>query len=696
MQSAPSHFALNQILNTHVQYIKGVGPKKAEAFKDLKIKVIKDLLLHLPTSFIDRRSIAPLSQIISGSIISQIVTIDAIDIKHKAAPSKIYCSNATGTISLVYFNAHKKFIQEKFRLGDSVVISGKVEKHFGEVQMIHPDIVESAMLKDAVLTIEPVYSATARLTSRAIAKTIHAALNYIIQIPEWLPIELLERYKWHDWLECINKLHKPQVDQDLAQIDKFKERLAFDELLAEQILLQRMRKHTTLKDKQPIQASGNLLVKLTKALPFQLTPDQNASIDEILKEQASPKRMFRLLQGDVGSGKTIVAFAAMINAVEAGYQAALMAPTELLAKQHFYNLQKLTEGFGMKVALLINKLSTKDKAESYSRIERGDAQLVIGTHSLIQDAVKFARLGLVIVDEQHRFGVEQRLKLLKKGMICDFLMMSATPIPRTMTMVCYGDMDLSTIKSKPLNRLPITTTILSIKRLDELMNRISSAVQEGQKVYWVCPLIEESESLELTNVIARFDSLIPIFQNKLALLHGKLSAETRDAVIEDFANPDGQVKIIVSTTVIEVGIDIPDATIIVIEHAERFGLAQLHQLRGRVGRGEQPSHCILLYSYPISAVGKQRIEAVRDSNDGFYLAEQDLLIRGGGKVIGKQQSGIPEFKVCNLYTHQHLIEPAHTLAKQLLQSSSDIQHKVLDVMHNIYGTESNHIGAYKI
>ncbi|WHQ46405.1 MAG: ATP-dependent DNA helicase RecG [Candidatus Midichloria sp.] len=487
------------------------------------------------------------------------------------------------------------------------------------------------------------------------------------------------------WNEAINTIHNPKNDADIEMINKALKRLAFDEILTEQIMLE-IAQNKLLKHKKTLLIfTGALQNTYLSSLPFQLTTNQKEVLEEINNDQKSDQHMVRILQGDVGSGKTIIAFLAAINAIEAGTQAIIMAPIELLARQHFSNFKKLFPDHQIESGLLISKIPNSQKKQLYTDIQTGKIKLIIGTHALIQSEVQFHKPGLIVIDEQHKFGVAQRLELLEKGMICDFLMMSATPIPRTLIMMCYGSMKISTLKEKPTGRLPIITSLLSSKKAGSLIHSIKNAIEDGAKVYWICPLIERSESLSLNNVKQRYISLEKIFSNQVAVIHSRIKVEERERIMEDFASKSGKIKILVTTTVIEVGVDIPDATIIVIEHAERFGLAQMHQLRGRVGRSNKQSHCILLYSHPLGVTAKYRLEAMKKSDDGFKLAEEDLRIRGGGKILGTQQSGLPLFKIYDFFTQHHLIKHANHIA---LEQSNKLNERFY-VLINLYSNISD-------
>ena len=648
---------VNHILKSPLQYLKGVGPQKSSVLKNLGFFYVKDLILNLPIHYIDRRKIIPLNQIKSGELLSQIVKIDAIFFKTRGKKSiEILCSNQTGSITLIFFNIYKRFL-DSWKVGDKVAISGKAKWHYGEMQMIHPDIMVQYSRASEVFIIEPVYSASIRMSSKIIRSIIKTILTSLPILPEWLPDDLKTKLMLPSWNQAVNIIHNPQNDIELQMISKAIERLALDEILAEQLLLKMIEKKSVQQKKMLLNFTGNLSNNLIEQLPFELTQDQKIVLAEIEADQKSNQHMLRVLQGDVGSGKTIIAFLSAINTIEAGFQAIIMAPTELLAKQHFENFKKLFLNNTQIVScLLVSKISNAQKKQLYSDISAGKIELIIGTHALIQAVVQFYKPGLIIIDEQHKFGVKQRLELLEKGMICDLLMISATPIPRTLSMMFYGMIKISILKEKPKGRLPVITSLLSVKKMEPFVQSLKGAIVSGAKVYWICPLIKESEKLPLNDVQERCNFLQKIFGAQVAIIHSKMRPEKREEIMRNFASKDGKIKILVATTVIEVGVDIEDATIMVIEHAECFGLAQMHQLRGRVGRGAKQSYCVLFYSEPLSMTARYRLQAMKKSNNGFELAEEDFKIRGSGKIFGVQQSGVPLFKVYNIFSHKYLLK----------------------------------------
>ncbi len=685
--------SLHKLLNLFapISRLPGLGPKRVEAFRRLGCQNIRDLLYHFPINVVDRTFSPPLSKAPSGAIITHMVTVAEMlpptSYKSKK-PYIISCSNDTGNIDVIYFRLTPSIIEKKYAVGERVVISGKAEWVMGNLQMAHPDIVMPVHHYQNVVGVEPVYPLTYTLTNRIVYIAIKNALNYIPNLEEWVSKDIIKKYEWDSWQTCLKKAHTPKKLEDTLPNSKALERLAYDELLAQQISLQLARSQVKKLEKKGQHFTGQLVQKLLSALPFELTSDQLKAIEEISKDQSDNARMFRLVQGDVGSGKTMVAFASMLNATEAGKQSALMAPTEILARQHYKTLKFYGDIIGIKVCMLINNMKAADKREALESIQSGSAQIIIGTQALFQDKVQFHNLGFVIADEQHRFGVDQRLSLCNKGEEVDLLMMSATPIPRTMSMVSFGDMDISIIAEKPKNRLPIETRIISTEKLSELYHSLKGQIEKGEKIYWVCPLIEESEESDFANVTERFTELQTILGDQVGLVHGKMKSAEREKTMSQFI--EGNIKLLVATTVIEVGVDVPDATVMIIENAERFGLSQLHQLRGRVGRGEKKSYCLLLHRPRLSQQSFSRLKAIRDSNDGFKIAEFDLKTRGAGDVLGTRQSGLPHFRVCNLDIHSYLVLDAFTQAKEVVANDTKLskpENQPLNTLINLFEYE---------
>jgi ATP-dependent DNA helicase RecG len=653
-------------LFTKIDKLPYITKAKVSAYNRLNCFIIRDLLYHLPVSINDRTRMPSLdSYILNGEIITAIVKVyEHHPPSKRSGIYKISCGNETGSIEVAYFNIKPEMLRKMYPLGAELAISGKIEKK-PYLQMIHPDMVAPSKDIAKINILEPVYPLTYALTNRQLRRTIAEALKNAPQPNEWLQGSLLVKYSWPDWRSAIFRVHNPQNINDISLRSKFRMRLAFDEILAHQLSLYAARNQVKSQHKQPIINAGQLEEKFLKLLPFTLTTSQQQAILEIKNDQQKPERMLRLLQGDVGSGKTMVAFIAMLNAIESGKQAALIAPTDILARQHYQNLQSYCQQLGITISLLTAKQKPKEKKGVLIDLASGKSNLVIGTHALFQESVAFMELGIVIIDEQHRFGVEQRLSLAQKGNQSDVLMMSATPIPRTLAMVNYGDMDITIMQGKPAKRQAITTSLVSTDRADEIIDSLGKIITRGEKVFWICPLVEESEKLKLTDVQQRLESINKVYPDQVAVVHGKMPAKLREEVMQNFAESNSNIKILIATTVIEVGVDIPDATVIIIEHAERFGLSQLHQLRGRVGRNDKKAYCILLYQKPLGEISIKRLHSVKESNDGFYLAEQDLLLRGAGDLLGTKQSGLPEFKAFVAEAHQDLLELAQNYVQEI-------------------------------
>lgn len=504
-----------------------------------------------------------------------------------------------------------------------------------------------------------------------LGRAIGHALERTPELSEWIEPSVVERRNWPSWHDALAAAHAPDDDDDLAQDTRTRQRLAYDELLASQVALLLLRRRLRRQKGRPIAGDGTLQAKVTDALPFQLTASQTQALKEIADDMAGPDRMMRLLQGDVGSGKTVVALLAMLNAVETGAQAALMAPTEILARQHFETVSKLAAPAGSEVVLLTGRDKSKARQTALAKIADGSVAITIGTHALFQKDVEFADLALAVIDEQHRFGVHQRITLSAKGRNPDMLVMTATPIPRTLLLAAYGDLDASQLTEKPAGRKPIDTRAAPIGRIEEIVGAVERAVESGARVYWVAPLVEESEVIDLAAATERFEALKAVFSERVGLVHGRMKGPEKDMVMADFAA--GRIAVLVATTVIEVGVDVPEATVMVIEHAERFGLAQLHQLRGRIGRGERPSTCILLYAAPLGENAKARLEILRETDDGFRIAEEDLRLRGGGEVLGTRQSGLPDFRLADLAVHGELLAIARDDARLVVERDAELQ-----------------------
>jgi len=659
-------------LFAEVTDLKGVGPRLGKLFQKLCGPHVVDLLWHLPVDLVDRSFRPKVADAPEGRIATLTVTVEQHQKPHNPRqPYRVRCRDASGVLFLVFFHVKGDWLERQLPVGASRIVSGKVEHFNNQTQMTHPDYILDLAGLDTMKLIEPVYRLTAGLTLRMVHKAIEAALTRAPHLDEWSDAELVKRRGWPTWRAAIAAAHAPARSEDLFPNHPARERLAYDELLANQLTIALLRARARKRAGRSIAAKGDLRQRVERALPFALTGAQRRALGEIAADMAQPLRMNRLLQGDVGSGKTVVALLAMCDAVEAGGQATLMAPTEILARQHFATLTALTKESGITVALLTGREKGRARTEFLERLAVGEIQIAVGTHALFQDEVAFKDLALAVIDEQHRFGVEQRVQLAGKGTAVDILVMTATPIPRTLEMTAYGDLDSSRLDEKPANRAKTTTSAVPVERLDEVIAAIRRALTKRAKIYWICPLIEESEDSDLQAAEARFSELFQIFGNRVGLVHGRMKGPERDRTMAAFAS--GGIDLLVATTVIEVGVDVTDATIMVIEHAERFGLAQLHQLRGRIGRGDQPASCLLLYASPLNEVAKQRLTILRESDDGFRIAEEDLRLRGAGEVLGTRQSGFEQFRLADLAAHADLIPIAREEARLALARDAELE-----------------------
>lgn len=665
---------------TSIRTLAGVGPKVSLMIgkvigNDVGQETRIGQLVHfLPNSIIDRRHRPGIRLSPEGAT----VTLDLVIDHHQPAPQgrsniphRVIAHDDTGEITLVFFRAQQPYLLKKLPEGEKVIVSGKVEWFNGRASMVHPDYIASPDDIDSLPLLEPVYPLTAGLSAKTLARAIKEALTKLPQLPEWIDQTLIQREHFPSYFAALKHVHMPENPEDIALDSNNRRRLAYDEFLAGQLALALVRLKTRKIKGRVQQGTGLITAEILKNLPYRLTNGQTEAVKDIVKDMQAPERMLRLLQGDVGAGKTIVGLLAMAHAAESGGQSALMAPTEVLARQHYATIAPLAEKSGLKTALLTGREKGKERQKIIDDLKSGAIQIVIGTHALFQEKVEYHDLALVVIDEQHRFGVHQRLMLTAKGAAPDMLVMTATPIPRTLVLTAFGDMDVSKLTEKPANRLPITTATLPIERLGELVDRLKQAIRDGQKIYWICPLVEESEHIELTSAEERFQSLQSIFGDQIGLIHGRMTASEKDEAMMAFKN--GDTRLLIATTVVEVGVDVPDATIIIIEHAERFGLAQLHQLRGRVGRGDKASSCILLYKGPLGEIAKARLKVMRETNDGFRIAEEDLKLRGEGELLGTRQSGTPGFQLASLEAHGDLLEIARKDARLILERDPDLQ-----------------------
>jgi ATP-dependent DNA helicase RecG len=635
---------------------------------------VGDLLFVLPNSVIDRRSRPG----IAGSAEGQIVTLDLRIDRHqppprgnRSVPYRVYAHDETGEIALTFFHAHAAYLEKQLPEGEEVVVSGRMEWFNGRPSMVHPDHMALASEAGSLPLVEPVYPLTTGLSPKVLRRAIGQAVERVPAIPEWLDAAFMRKQSFPAFEPALVRIHNPESPLDASPENAAWRRLAYDEFLAGQVSLALVRARVRRLSGRPLTGDGRIVEKLRTALPYTLTGSQEEALAEILADLAEPERMLRLLQGDVGSGKTVVALLAMARAVEAGGQAALMAPTEILARQHLATIAPLATRVGLRTAILTGREKGRERSDTLAGLADGSIDTVVGTHALFQEAVAFKNLAFAVVDEQHRFGVHQRLAITAKGDAPDMLVMTATPIPRTLVLTAFGDMEVSKLTEKPAGRQPIRTVTLPMERLSELVGRIRDAVAEGQKIYWICPLVEESEEVKLMSAEERFAALEPVFGKQLGLVHGRMKGAEKDEAMRAFK--EGETRVLVATTVIEVGVDVPDATIMVIEHAERFGLAQLHQLRGRVGRGSKPSSCVLLYKEPLGETAKRRLSVMRETEDGFVIAEEDLKLRGEGELLGTRQSGTPGFQVARIEFHADLLEAARDDARLILSRDPDLQ-----------------------
>jgi ATP-dependent DNA helicase RecG len=655
--------------------LPGIGPKTGKLFDRLlgdsgQPARVLDVLLHLPTSCVDRRNRPKIAAAPLGAVSTLRVRVTEHRPPRGKGPYRVLTEDATGDLTLIFFRANSGWIEKLLPVGEWRWVSGLVEIFDFYRQMVHPDRVLDEAGLAALPPVEPVYGLTEGLFQRIAAKAAAAALDRLPALPEWLDDKVLRLGGWDSFGDSLAKIHHPQQPADLAPEGKFWARLAYDEFLSHQLALRLVRARMQTLGGRAQKGDGSAASLILRALPFELTGDQQRALGEISGDLASDKRMLRLLQGDVGSGKTIVALLAMAQVIESGRQAALMAPTEILARQHYATIKPLAEASGLTVALITGRDKVAERRATLEGFATGAIQIAIGTHALVQEDVAFADLGLAVIDEQHRFGVNQRVTLADKGEAVDVLAMTATPIPRTLALAFFGDMEVSSLREKPPGRKPIDTRAIPVERIDEVVAGLGRAIQAGARVYWVCPLVEGSEDSDLAAAVDRADDLRTFFGDKVGLVHGQMKGRDKDAAMAAFSA--GETKILVATTVIEVGVNVPEATIMVIEHAERFGLAQLHQLRGRVGRGAEKSSCVLLYCGPLGETARARLEILRETEDGFRIAEEDLRLRGEGEVLGARQSGAPGFKIARLDLHAALLRMARDDAERALEEDPEL------------------------
>lgn len=653
--------------------IKGVGDKLAALLTRFfgapegQEAIALDILMHMPSGVVDRRRQVGIAE----AYLNQIVTLKLHIDRHQPpprgklhVPHRVFAHDDTGDVQLVFFRAQGGWVEKALPVGEERFVSGKIDFFNGEKQITHPDYIVEPDKFATLPLVEPVYPLTAGLSSKALAKLVRQVVESVPELPEWIAPEVMAERKWPDFRTAMTSVHLPASPAEAELWAPARMRLAYDEYLAAQVTLQLVRS-TMVADRGIARTfTGEITARVTKALPFQLTTGQQQAVDEIRADLASPDRMSRLLQGDVGAGKTVVALMAMAAMAESGAQSAIMAPTEILAAQHYKTLKPLCDAAGLGCELLTGKMPAAERRAKLAGIASGHTTVVVGTHALFQSGVEFHNLGLTVVDEQHRFGVHQRLALSDKGRHTDLLVMTATPIPRTLVLTHFGDMAVSILREKPRGRQPIDTAVISINEYARVVGRLQARLNEGAQAFWVCPLVEESEHLEVMAAEDRFAELHKVFGDQVALVHGRMSAAAKQEVMQRFSC--NEVKLLVATTVIEVGVDVPNASIMIIEHAERFGLAQLHQLRGRVGRGSTRSACLLLYKDPLSETARARLDTIKSTEDGFEIAERDLELRGQGDVLGTRQSGMPGYRLAVPDVHRHLLDFAHDDAKALM------------------------------
>ena len=655
--------------------VNGIGPRSADLIEKAMGRRMRDVLLTPPSGILERNdcpNIASLEDLPENTIVILSVTIDKHMKGHsRNHPYKIMVSDETGELLLTFFHARADYLHKVLPEGTTRILSGKIERFRTQTQITHPDYMLPENQKDSIPNFETIYPLTAGLSQKMARKAIIGAFEVMPKLPEWHDSALLEKQEWPAWHKALEQLHFPSSKIETGIDTKHRQRLAYDEFLARQLALALARIHNRQANGHSFTDTGEFTKDVLGAAPFIPTDAQMRVYKEIADDLSAPARMARLLQGDVGAGKTFVAALAAAHVCGSGAQVAIMAPTEILARQHLISLGAFLEPANLTVEAFTGRDKGGQRDAILRGLKEGHIDVICGTHALFQDGVEFANLGLVIIDEQHRFGVKDRLRLSQKGHQPDILVMTATPIPRTLALTSYGDMDISILDEKPLGRKPIETRIVPIEKMQSVIDGLSRVVDKGEQIYWVCPLVEDSDLIDLSSAEERFRHLQSLFGDRVGLLHGKMKAQEKEAISEQFKR--GGLDILVATTVIEVGVDAPGATIMVIEHAERFGLAQLHQLRGRVGRSEKKSSCILLYKGPLGVNSKARLSILRDTEDGFLIAEEDWNLRGSGDLLGARQSGVPAYKLADLDTHKHLLETAVQDARLMVTNDPNLQ-----------------------
>ena len=656
-----------------LETLDGVGPKSAAAYAGIKVESPRDLIFTLPTGGIDRSRKASVRDVaLPGVVTVEVEVLRHVAAASRARPARVFVRDAQTEFVLIFFHARAEWLDRQLPVGARRIVSGRVELYDGVAQMAHPDRILTPEEAGTLAPYEPVYPMANGLTGKGIARAVGAALSRAPELAEWIAPSLVAKEGWPAWRAALDIAHAPGGPADLSPESPARRRLAYDELLAHQITLAISRARRRAAKGRRTEGSGALRRRVLAALPYRPTGAQSRAMDEIAADMAAPHRMNRLLQGDVGAGKTLVALMALLNAVEAGGQGVMMAPTEILARQHLAALRPLAEAASVRLDILTGRDRAAERRAKLAALAAGEIAILVGTHAVFSEDVAFADLRLAVVDEQHRFGVQQRLALGEKGRRPDVLVMTATPIPRSLSLAQYGEMEISVLDEKPPGRRPIATALVEMGRMEEVVDRLRRAVAQGRRAYWVCPLVAESEASDLTAARQRFETLrAALGEGRVGLVHGQLAPAEKDAVMEEFAA--GRLQVLVATTVIEVGVDVPEATIMVIERAESFGLAQLHQLRGRVGRGAEASTCVLLYQAPMGEAARRRLTLLRETEDGFRLAEEDLAMRGAGDVLGTAQSGLPRFRIANLESQGALLAAAMDDARLLLTDDPELQ-----------------------
>lgn len=660
-------------LFAELETLEGIGPKTAKHLEQIEILRPRDLLFTLPHSGVDRRRVPS----VQGLEMPVTATVEVTVGQHRGAarrggPYRVSVEDAQTEFQLVFFHANADYLKKQLPTGQRRLVSGKIELFDGIAQMVHPDHILRPEDATDIPEFEPVYPLTAGVTQKTMAKAARSALARAPELVEWSDPGLVDREGWPDWKSAIRAVHEPESLREISADSMARRRLAYDEFFAHQVTLALARRiERRGKGRQSV-ATGRLQGRVLDALPYRPTGAQERAIDEISRDMAGPKRMSRLLQGDVGAGKTLVAMMALLVAVEAGGQGVMMAPTEILARQHLDSLRPLAEDAGVVLEVLTGRDKGAERRAKLEALARGDIHILVGTHAVFQKDVAFHDLRLSVIDEQHRFGVAQRMELGAKGHAVDVLVMTATPIPRSLALAQYGDMDLSILDEKPPGRTPVKTALVSVGRIEEVVDHLRRAIGEGKQAYWVCPLVEESEVVEMAAAEERFKHLrAALGEGNVGLVHGQMPPTEKDAAMAGFVA--GQTAVLVATTVIEVGVNVPNASIMVIEQAESFGLAQLHQLRGRVGRGSEASTCLLMYQGPLNEGARRRLEILRETEDGFRIAEEDLAMRGAGDLIGTAQSGLPKFRIADMERQAGLMQVAQQDARKLLEEDPGLE-----------------------